>query len=511
MEFLVKLSERVRERGCKLEVWATNLEYDLVNLFDHERIAEVALRFGRSALCGASWRGMEFRDTMRHLPISVAAFGELVGLKKLEGGLFEKKPTRRSFEAYKRRCMRDAAITFRAARFFHKAYGDLGTHPRLTLASTALNLWQEHFWSGGVQRPEDEVREAAMEAYHGGRTQAFAVGTFRDVRVIDAASMFPWAMTADDLPLPWGLYRHARPGDDLQPHAIYRARVTSDLALPVLPVRTDHGTTYPNGTWVAWYVGEELIAFRRHGGRVRVLEGYIFGERCRPFDAYVRKLFALKQRARGPQRLLYKTLLNGLYGKFGQQGKRVRAVPIDRLLTMEHPPFDWRPWNGLAIFSEDGTPPPWSNHVWPAFITARARIRLADTARRIMERGGRVLYCDTDSVTFQGNVRFPKSARRVGDMELRGRYKQIVIVGKKEYALEVRPGKWEVHAKGVPFAERERYIREGVAEFSRPVRIRESTRIGIGANIWRKVKKVRRTVLRGRKSDGALPIPRVDE
>lgn len=511
LDYIAGLSAKVKKRKRKLELWATNLEYDLVNLFDAERIVECSLRFGRHALCGASWRGADFRDTMRHIPMSVAAFGDLLGIKKLEGKLFERDASARSMAAYRRRCIRDATITYRAAKWFHEVYKGLGVRPRMTLASTALNLWQERFWKARVYRPEPEVYDAAFAAYHGGRTQAFAVGNFERVRMIDAASMFPWAMCAGDLPLPWGLYRQAGPGSAIDPNGIYRVRVTSSLDFPLLPVRTDHGTHYPNGTWIAWYVGEELLCFIRHGGKVRVLEGFEFGERCRPFDKYIGKMFALKNASRGIARHAYKLLSNSLYGKFSQQGRRVHAVPIDRLLSMESPPLDWRAWNGLAIYSTEHEPPPWSNHVWPAIITARARVRLAETALRVREKGGRILYCDTDSLIFQGPGRFPKKARNVGDFELRGTYRQAVIVGKKEYALEVRKGKWECHVKGVPSSERERYLRDGVATFSRPVRIRESSRIGVGANIWREVTKQRRTKLRGRESDGTLPTLLIEQ
>lgn len=516
LEYIAALAARQKARGHKLEVWATNLEYDLVNVYDCERIVEVSLRFGRHALCGASWRGADFRDTMRHVPIGVAAWGELLGLPKLERDLFSGE--RPSFPLkpaqlarFRRRCMRDATITYRAARYLHTTYKGLKVRPRMTLASTALNLWQERHWKARVYRPDPEVYTAALEAYHGGRTQAFAVGTFDNVRMIDAASMFPWAMVAGPLPLPWGLYRHARRGDTPTALGLYHARVHSRLAFPVLPVRTSRGTVYPNGTWRGWYTGEELLGFMRHGGKASVLSGFEFQETCRPFDTYVAKLFALKNKSRGVARVVYKLLLNSCYGKFSQQGRRVYAVPIDRLLAMDSPPDDWRAWNGLAIYSEDGPPPPWSNHVWPAIITARARLRLADAAVRVMAKGGRVLYCDTDSLMYQGSVRYPKKARAPGDFELRGRYTQALIVGKKEYAVEVRRGKWETHVKGVPESQRERYLRDGVATFSRPARIREAARNGGQANVWKEVTKERRTILRGRKSDGALPTPLLDE
>ena len=85
----------------------------------------------------------------------------------------------------------------------------------------------------------------------------------------------------------------------------------------------------------------------------------------------------------------------------------------------------------------------------------------------------------------------------------------MLILGKKEYALESKLGKWEPHAKGVPHAERLRYLLQGSATFSRPTRLREAARDGSVPNVWRKRTKQRRTDLRKTASpvDGSLPAP----
>jgi hypothetical protein len=510
--FLENCATEQRRRNRQLQAWATNLEYDLCNLFNRDRIGEVTLRFGRSYLCGARWRGTDFRDTVRHVPLSVAQLGELVGLKKLEGKLFEAPRARRTLERFITRCKRDAAITYRGAVGFSGVYRAFGQSGKMTLASTALRIWQERYWQEGVSKPGPEVWTAALHAYHGGRTQAFAHGTFARVDVIDVASMFPWAMVAGPMPLPWGLHRKVKRGDAIRPLGIYYVDVCSELVRPRLPVRTQQGTVYPNGRWRGWYVGEELIAFQRAGGTCRVLRGFEFAETCDPFRGYVGAMFRRKQRARGMGRIMYKLLLNSLYGKFGQQGRQVRAVTVERFMAMERKPLDARVWNGLVIYTHEGEPPPWSNNVWPAFVTARARVRLADEIERIAGAGSLVLYCDTDSVMFSGGRhRYPRKAAHVGDFELRGRYRQAMLVGKKEYALDCGRGTWETHAKGVPWAERMRYLREGVAEFERPYRMREAARSGEQVNTWRRVRKVRRVqvapgVLR---ADGTLTVPRI--
>jgi hypothetical protein len=57
LQYVANMRAATKARGKTLEVWATNLEYDLCNTFDASRMVEVGLRFGRSALVGASWRG----------------------------------------------------------------------------------------------------------------------------------------------------------------------------------------------------------------------------------------------------------------------------------------------------------------------------------------------------------------------------------------------------------------------------------------------------------------------
>ena len=489
-----------------MQVWATNLEYDLVNLFGVERIAEVSLRWGRSFLVGARWQGIDFRDTVRHIPVSVEELGKLVGLKKAEADLFKKKGKPTGAQLI-RRCLRDAGITFRTARELHRIYSTMSETPRLTLASTARSLWQTQYFKREVFRPLSEIWDAAALAYYGGRTEPFRVGEFGPVTVIDVASMFPWAMIAGKFPVPWGAFRRVGRGAAIHPQGLYLARCESNLTLPALPVRTDHGLIYPNGSFSGWYVGEELAYFKRIGGKVRIVRGFEFFEECDPFTEYVIDLFNKKRGARGPLRTIYKLLLNALYGKFGQKGDKVVSMPLERFRKLPRAPLDWRVWNGLAVYRLAAVPPPWSNNVWPAIVTARARIRLHAEMFKIVDRGGRLFYCDTDSIMFDlKGARYPREVSEPGKFELRGRFKSILIVGKKEYMIEDFSGKIELHAKGVPFSVREDYLRTGRAEFKRPVKILESTRSGGKPNVWRTVSKQRRVSFdkRARKADGSL-------
>jgi len=478
-----------------LQLWATNLEYDLINLFGADRIAECSLRFGRSYLIAASWRGVQFRDTVRHIPRSVKELGKAFGQPKL---------TRDRSIAY---CLRDATITYRTARELSRVYGELGAETKTTLPSTAFSLWYKQHFGETMRRTSPEIYDAAGKAYYGGRTEAFAAGTFRDIHAIDAASMFPWAMLQGPFPVVWTLFRREAPGATPDPLGIYQARLESALPVPALPLRTDDGLIYPNGKWSSWYTGEELLYAHCLGVSVRVFGGFAFSSAIRPFDSYVHSLYPRKSSARGPLRECYKLLLNGLYGKFGQKGGRIVAVPMNRLDESRALPSGVRYWNGLAIYRTESAPPFWANNLWAGLVTSRARIKLHQEMLGLVKRGARLLYCDTDGILFSGSAKgYPEKAKAPGEFELRGAFKTLVIVGKKEYALEDREGNWQLFAKGVPIVARREYLRTGIARFDRPTRLLESGRIGVAGNVWRTIEKKRHVVLKkgGRNADGSL-------
>ena len=496
--FLRSLGERIWKEGKRVQAWATNLEYDLVNLFGPDEIRHVSLRFGKSALIAAQWKRVQFRDTVRHVPASVKELGELIGLPKLE---------RDTSEAY---CLRDATITFRTAGMVREFYTDrFDVQPKSTLAASAYAVWKERFWKRDVVRPPGEIREAAQAAYFGGRTEPFAIGKFRKIQAIDACSMFPWAMTAAPLPLPWGNFRRVRPKEEVKPNGLYRVGVTAPVGvvLPVLPYRSEVGLSFPVGDWRGWYVGEELLYAISLGYKIEVRAGFEFLDSSEPFGDYVATMFEGKNKSRGTMRHFYKLLLNSLYGKFGQKGANVRAVPVEEFARLKKAPINFSVWNGVAFWTQEGSPPPWGNFVWPAWITARARVKLAQEIVAIKSKGGVPLYCDTDSVYFipgKTEFKYPASGARPGQFEDRGKFAEIVIAGKKEYGLRIGR-KWEIHAKGIPRDSRLEYLTTGKAEFRLPVKIREAARRGLQANSWIDRKKQRRVNFRSRtKSDGSL-------
>lgn len=406
-------------------------------------------------------------------------------------------------------CLRDARITYKTAKFLHETYSQYGLTPKSTLPATALAIWKTRFWKREIELPADEIVELAREAYFGGRTEAFSLGEYSNVSVIDVASMYPWAMVAGDMPLPWGDFERVRRNDKILPNGIYRASCESEIPIPVLPVKVDGRLVFPNGRFEGTFVGEEIQYAVSIGVRVNVHSGIVFSDSCRPFDDYVSSFFAAKNAARGAERVMYKLLLTSLYGKYGQRGEHTECMRVEDFRDLKEPPEDFRMWNGLVLFEESGEIPPWGNVVWSAIITARGRIRLHKEINRLLQKGARPLYCDTDSIMYLANrarVRYPKRVREAGLFEARGTYRKLLIVGKKEYGLQGNDGKWEFQCKGVPWGAREDYIRTGKATYVKPTKLKESTRTKHSANVWKSVTKTRRVSFAGRehRPDGSL-------
>jgi len=472
------------------DVWATNLEYDLVNVFG-EFLPEVKLRFGHSALISATWKGVRFLDTLRHVPASVAQLGEWVGRPKLK---FD--PNNAAY------CLNDAAITRDAVKHVESIYKDLGIDkPGGTLPSTALKIWR-NTWPEGkwAMLPIPPVMDAAREAYYGGRVECFEVGKFKNVSAIDMSSAFPWAMITEPFPIPWGPVKRWKGGDAIEPTGIYHVRCFLDPgeSSGSLPFRGEGGLVFPFGEWSGTYTGIELQSHLAYGGRVEIIAGFLFIHSGSPFTNYVQRLWDWKSRARGVRRQVTKLLLNGLYGKFGERGDRTVVKSLDDYRATLPRSLETRLSLGMAITTVPGPPPPWANVVWAALVTARCRVRLLQELHKLRSQGARVLYVDTDGIFFieppGSKIHYPEKAQKPGDWEYRGRF-DLIIEGKKEYALRAPGGPWEYHAKGVPYAAREAYIRNGHAEFERPNRLRESIRRGKTPNVWEPRTKDRRKVL----------------
>ena len=131
--------------------------------------------------------------------------------------------------------------------------------------------------------------------------------------------------------------------------------------------------------------------------------------------------------------------------------------------------------------------PVYSNVLWSAFITDRARIRLHE----YLLKTENPIYCDTDSIFYNGERHFEYRSG-LGDFESTGRFDKGEFWLPKLYLLEKTEaqdtetnskGK-KTKVKGVPFDFQDEFLDYFYVEFFSPVKYREALRRGLKPNEW---------------------------
>lgn len=497
-----------------VQIWAHNLEYDLVNVFrgclGACRWQYYGGRLVRATLYGSR---VVFRDSLNLLRMSLEKAGKIVGLRKLK---FD--PNSRKY------VVRDARIVHKIVTGLRSYLRKLGGDLKGTAGACALYLWATRYADLPLPGLTWQTRAVFRLAYYGGRVEVYRYGKVKGrLSYMDVNSMYPSVMRGE-YPDIWTLQLGGH-------HGIAKARVTvPDCPYPPLPFRNEDGKIfYPTGTWTAHYCTNELEYAESLGVKVKVIRRLGSDDLSTPFRSYVEDLYPRRRETRNEtEKAFLKLLLNSLYGKFGTGGGGASEIrPIERM-------------NGKAFQIVDSTAgmversmnvPRYANVLWSAWTTAAARILLHKAILKSAEKGREPLYCDTDSLIVRGAPPF-KCSTALGAWKLESRLQELDAHGPKNYYFRAGQRR-EYRVKGVP---REQYrtvdglkvktkparevFETGETVITRPMRLRESSRardgvtidgVPLGANIWTEMVKKdrkpdpRRCILK----DGSTRAPRI--
>jgi len=467
--------ERFRQwlfvQSRSMAVYATNLEYDLLNTFgDRLDLLDIRFKAAGSVMVSALLRGTKIRfyDTLNHSPMGVKALGEHVGLPKLKMNL-----------ASWRYVDRDAEISLRFMERLREGYRALGGGLYATLPASAMDLYRRRFLPFAVRQPSRATLDFLMEGYYGGRVEVFRTDPqCGRIFYVDVNSMYP-AVMLRDYPNP-NVFRYGRSLDGS--YGVADCTVTvSDSYFGSLPFRNGFKLLFPVGTFRGSWTFSEIASAVARGARVeRVHRSITFPLSCYPFREYVNALYPLKQNAKTEvERYTAKIALNSLYGKFGEHIEEVKLVPLKGLRT-DRPYLVYGPY----AFVEAGSfYPNHTNVVWSAYTTAYARETLLTELERIETSGGVPLYCDTDSIIYRAPRALHDDRRELGRWRVEDTYSFAHFLGPKLYSLSGKAGRI-VRAKGVPKAHAPEFFDEGRVSFRRPYRLRSILRMGCDTTQW---------------------------
>ena len=365
-----------------------------------------------------------FADSMAILPKSLAAISDDLGLELKKGSIDYKDIVNQDWEPY---LENDCRILYEAiSRLRHTVY-NLGGQVRLTLASTALDLFRRKYLDRIITwgSSQEEHERAAL---YGGRTEVFRTRA-NNVEYYDINSSYS-ASALEPVPIRYMGKTVSNSWGDCD---IIKAQVSvPDMRYPPLPYRQKGKLIFPTGRWIGYYVGAELSHAVSCGVNVTVLERHIY--KASPILAsYSKEIYKLKQDGNPAAKLL----LNALYGRFAMKLEKEQILLNPSLETLQGLDQDLVPYktigNDIISYTESS-----DGFIFPAVfatITARARVRLH---KALLASDGKAVYCDTDSIILEApsKKQTPEIGDELGQWKLEGKHKRYRALAPKVYQLD---------------------------------------------------------------------------
>lgn len=289
-----------------------------------------------------------------------------------------------------------------------------------------------------------DLDQEFRKSYKGGRVECMKIGHFEGkIWYWDFTSLYPTVMLENTIrgqpkqvdPAPFG-------ADE---HGIARVRYSiignTAMRLPLLCEKVDgiglaHFTPSPSDPEEGYFTSNELKLAETIGYKIEYLEKWVF--QCDKWlEPLTTELYRLKvnaeQTGQNALRQVAKIIINSSYGfwalkherakleietigdellhSMGHDDKKIHNVHRRILRKLYKQAFGGKLKRATTIANEyfltetaDDSIAPFQNVAVAAWITANARIKLWTLMNNLLNLNQELLYCDTDSVIFRGNV-----------------------------------------------------------------------------------------------------------
>lgn len=445
--------------GRLLWVVAHNLDFDFAAV---EGFSQLALRGWEVKFFAISSnnfllriekdkRRIQLLDSLGFFRSSLKALGDKVGLAK--GQLPKQDAPARDWDAY---CLRDVEILQKGIEDYtdfvrQNKLGSLA----LTTPGQAMKAFRTRFMDERlVVHRLAPVMKLERASYHGGRTEAFYLGTVSasPVWYLDVNSMYPYIMKTIQLPCEltgqWIHPTHVRT-QSLMQHRELLAHCRVETPEPCVPVAGER-VTFPIGTMDTVLAGPEF-RYCWERGYVKKIHQLFTYRQGRPFNSYIDYFWKHRQQAKADgdtvQDYFCKLMMNALYGKFAQVNPIYQQVPAIPGTPTGVQAFihasDGRRESRLTFMGETwekvGERPAYHSFFpLASWVTSAARVYLW----QLILQAGRenVYYCDTDSL-FVNELGYERLKGRIeegvlGALGIKRKGESLTIHGCKDYVFD---------------------------------------------------------------------------
>lgn len=396
-------------------------------------------------------RTIRFVDTLNIWRLPLTAIGESIGIPKMD--MPSPQASSSEWDSYARRDVEVIRVAvLRWLRFLTE--NDLGGFAP-TLASQSFTAYRHRFMPVKIFIDAHQgAIDLARQAYVGGRTECFKIGRYQSVLYyVDVNSMYPAVMREEEYPYRLiGVY--ADPShEELERWAgkyTVIAQVLLETEEPAYPIVYEGKLIFPVGRFWATLCAAELDRAISQGHVATCVRAAVY-YRAPLFADYIDFMYQTRLAAREAgdetSAWLYKIMMNSLYGKFGQRGRRFETVGVTDPNEIEvwtdidadtREVTHWRSFGGIVQQWQDEGEATESHPAIAACVTANARDKLYNA----IQTAGRenCYYCDTDSlvVNAEGYERLADllDDKQLGAWALEKELHDIELNGPKDYRFD---------------------------------------------------------------------------
>ena len=371
--------------------------------------------------CREPHRKIRMIDTLNYFAMSLKALGASLGTFKLE---IPRSPdgeiapiTSENEDEWDTYNMQDVQVLMDAITQYLEFITEhnLGSF-QITQASQSFMAFRHKFMDHKILiDAEPKALDVARNSYYGGRVECFKIGARVGIETykLDINSMYPFIMHDFEFPTQyatiWQDVSIKEYKENRDKGYLISAHCDVDTDEPVYPTRFENKLVFPIGKFTTYLSSPEIDYGVEHGHITRIRSAALY--HADPiFNKFVDYFYSLRLKAKhkGDERQSFflKIMMNSLYGKFGQNGRKWETLDsnegMDDIRIWQEYDHDTGEIKNLRqmgkvvqqLQTEDEAMN--SHPSIAAHITAESRMFLW----RLMKAAGfdNTYYCDTDSV-----------------------------------------------------------------------------------------------------------------
>ena len=289
-------------------------------------------------------------------------------------------------------CKNDVLLLYELVKKFQESLKDKNLNLlkySYSISSYAVKYYIHKYHKFQKEIPQN-IEYLIRESYFGGRCEVFGNAVENEfIYHFDFKGMYSLCMKEK---LPTYNFKYVEVSSIEQP-GFYKITFTSDMNLPILPIKTDL-LYFPNGQYTGTYWYEEIKLFLCEGGVINKIHFAIICDVGNCLEEFSQEFDDLRVRG-ACQNIIGKLVINSFYGRLGVQGWDFNDV-----ISSEPLPYasSYIKVHNMYVNKVKTKTNKSNNIAIASAITAKARIRLYKAFKNVICGGGRLLYCDTDSI-----------------------------------------------------------------------------------------------------------------